>query len=93
MNMPEPLVDLINKIKTDASITDPAEAKLIADIVFDASMLASRAATGEDVTTELNFAKASLLNIADKHRQIVVINLMGFFQNLIVGAIQKLVLV
>lgn len=84
---------LVDKIKVEAKLNDPAQVQLVTQLTLDSSVLAARAAAGEDVSTEAKFLKASLLNIAEHARDVVANNIMAFFTTVISNVLARALLV
>ncbi|TXH14531.1 MAG: hypothetical protein E6R03_09080 [Hyphomicrobiaceae bacterium] len=83
------LKDLANKIIAEAGVSDGAMQAKVAEVVFLSSLLASEAVLGKDVTASLKHLQSALLNFADKTRQVVVLNILGFFQNAVSAVVAR----
>lgn len=83
------LKGLANKIIADAGISDGATQAKVAEVVFLSSMLTSEAVLGKDISASLKHLQAALLNFADRTRQVVVINILGFFQNAVSSIVAR----
>lgn len=92
-NLPTPLKDLADKILADTGVTDGKAQKTVAEVVFISSMLSADALQGKDISKDLLHLKSALLSFADKDRQIVVLNLVSFFQQTVAAVIAKALLV
>ena len=85
--------DLISRIKADAGISTQAEADLLTAVTLDSTKLAAAAATGADVSREVPFIKATLLNFEERKRNIIAYHLTTFFTNVVSGVISRALLV
>jgi len=92
-SLPAPLQQLADKILSDAGVSDGKMKQDVAEIVYMSSMLASQALVGQDVEKDLKHLKSALLNFADRTRQVVVLNLVSFFQQTVATVIAKALLV
>lgn len=83
------LKDLANKIIKDAGVSDGAMQAKVAEVVFLSSLLTSEAVLGKDITSSLQHLQSALASFADKTRQVVVINILGFFQNAVSAVVAR----
>ncbi len=80
---------LVEKIKREVGLNDPRMNLMLVSIVNDTVTLGARAAAGENVDKDVLIVKATALNLADRDRQIVVTNIMTFFQNVLIGVLSR----
>ncbi len=88
-DMNDALKGLANKIIADAGVTDGVLQAKVAEVVFLSSMLTSEAVLGKDISKSLGHLQSALTNFADKTRQVVVINILGFFQTAVSAVVAR----
>lgn len=87
-NLPKPVQDLIDGICGDLSLkNNPKKAALVAEIVNDSLVVGSSLTLGKDMSKELKVIEATLLNLADHERQVVVVRVLNFIQTSVTTAI------
>lgn len=92
MQLDPRVLELLETIKKQASISSPEEVELVSQIISDSMILSAKALSGENVDEEVKIVYATMLNIADGKRQVVVTHILNFVNSLIVGIVQKALL-
>lgn len=79
------------KLKAGVDEKDHTTVNMLAQLVADSTSLAGLAATGADVTKELDIVYATGLNLADHVRQVAFTEIMAFLQNAVTGVLIKVI--
>lgn len=78
---------VLNQIKVDAGLNDPATVLLVSRVLVDYSALQARAVAGEDVARELAIVAATAANLDEHTRQVVQSTFQLWLQNLLARAL------
>ncbi len=74
---------VLDTIKRDAGLTDPAQIALVSRVTVDFAQLQARAAAGEDVAEELKVVTATALNLSENVRNVMANQLAGWLSALL----------
>lgn len=74
---------VLDTIKRDAGLTDPAQIALVSRVTVDFAQLQARAASGEDVAEELKVVTATALNLSENVRNVMANQLAGWLSALL----------
>lgn len=85
--MTQSLDGLLDKIKAESGVTDPATAALIARITLNAVAVGARMAAGENVAEQLDNLKAQKSNLEAKFLRVVATNVTSYLQEAILKGI------
>lgn len=78
---------MLDRMKADSGITDPAVIALLSRVMVDYTALQARAVAGEDVLKELLTVKATVANLDEHTRNVFTQHFQTWVQNLLATAL------
>ncbi len=78
---------MLDSLKADAGLTDPAMIALLSRVMVDYSALQARAVAGQDVVQELLLVQATVANLDEHVRGVFTLHFQNWVQNLLATAL------
>ena len=83
------LQEIIEQIKTESGLTNPAQIEIMSRTITRATELGSRQLAGEDVSEELAIVKATALNLSEHVRNVALEKTLSFVQQTVTAVLTK----
>lgn len=80
---------ILENIKNEAGLTDPAQIELLARTITRTAELTTRKLAGEDVEEELAIVKATALNLSAHVRNVAFEHALSYVHSIVTGVLTR----